>query len=661
MAPLTIPKTSTLPPVVLFGQPNVGKSALFAALTGARAIVSNYPGTTVDVSRGRCEIAGAMYPVHDTPGAYSLLPVSDEERIARDSLFAGEISTLLHIVDAKNLDRSLGTTLELLDAGLPVVLVLNMSDEAEAAGIRIDVAKLGERLGCVVVQTVATHRHGIDAVRRAIADRAARPRAGRGEVGRLWAEELGPAVAILADARAPDAALPRGMAPMTAAALAIRGSKEVAQAAGFSHDALQAARRDVQARTGGMPPVAAILALRARAARLLEGVFVRPTSRADSLRDRLGVWLAHPLLGLPVLAFVLYVGFYWIVGQIAAGTLVKLLEEGLFGGYVNVWLDALFTKLVPWPWLKALFVGDYGVFTLGITYAFALVLPVVGAFFIVFSIVEDSGYFPRLALLCDRLFKKVGLNGRAVITMVLGLGCATMATVTTRTLETRRERVIATLLLVLAVPCSAQLGLITGLLAMHGFTLWLAYLGCLLAIFLAVGWLAARVLPGSGATFHMEMPPLRWPRISNVLRKTWMRLVWYFREVVPLFLWASVILWALDQTKVLLALQHGIEPAMALIGLPVSAAESFLIGFFRRDFGAAGLFSLAESTTSLTSRQLLTGSVTLTLFVPCVASFMMMCKERGWRVGLAIFVLVTVFALGAGGLLNWALLALGYP
>jgi ferrous iron transport protein B len=398
-----------------------------------------------------------------------------------------------------------------------------------------------------------------------------------------------------------------------------------------------------------MPPVAAILALRARAARLLEGVFVRPTSRADSLRDRLGVWLAHPLLGLPVLAFVLYVGFYWIVGQIAAGTLVKLLEEGLFGGYVNVWLDALFTKLVPGPGSRR---------SSSATTACSR---------------SASRMRSRSCCRSSARSSSCSRSSRTRATSRAWRCCATAcsrrsgsmaarssrwcsASAARRWRPSRRarsrpgaRRVIATLLLVLAVPCSAQLGLITGLLAMHGFTLWLAYLGCLLAIFLAVGWLAARVLPGSGATFHMEMPPLRWPRISNVLRKTWMRLVWYFREVVPLFLWASVILWALDQTKVLLALQHGIEPAMALIGLPVSAAESFLIGFFRRDFGAAGLFSLAESTTSLTSRQLLTGSVTLTLFVPCVASFMMMCKERGWRVGLAIFVLVTVFALGAGG------------
>ena len=552
MTPSTLNKPATLAPIVLFGQPNVGKSALFAALTGAQAIVSNYPGTTVGISRGRWHTNGKVYPIADTPGAYSLLPVTDEERIARDCLFHEPASAVLHVVDAKNLDRSLGTTIELRDAGLPLVLVLNMSDEADSLGIRINTQELAKRLGCPVVATVAVDKKGLTELAQAVEVVATAP-VHLVESGQLWVEELGPAITTLAERIAPGHRLPKVMCARVAAALAVRGSKEIAERAGFTPAELATARKEVQVRVGGMPPVAAILALRARAARVLEGLFTRPQSRKEALRDRLGVWLAHPILGLPALFFVLFVGFYWIVGQLAAGSLVKLLEVGVFGKYVNPALDAVFAKLVPWDWLKALFVGDYGMFTLGITYALALVLPVVGAFFVVFSIVEDSGYFPRLALLCDRMFKTIGLNGRAVITMVLGLGCATMATVTTRTLETKKERIIATLLLVLAIPCSAQLGLITSLLATRGFVLWSTYVACLLVIFLAVGWMSARVVPGQRATFHMEMPPMRWPRLGNVLRKTWMRLVWYFREVVPLFLIASVLLWALDQSHVFMA------------------------------------------------------------------------------------------------------------
>ncbi len=665
--------------MLLFGQPNVGKSALFNALTTSHAVVSNYPGTTVGVMRGQCRLDdGREVVVHDTPGAYSLMPVTDEERIARDALFTAHPAAVLHVVDAKNLDRTLSTTLELSDAGLPVILVLNMIDESDELGILIDADELSRRLGIPVVPTVAVGGRGIRELRIAICKALdafhvaeARERTGAGslsDAGALWVDVFGPGVERLAAALPVAHDLPPALPPRVAAALILRGSADYAQRAGLDPEVVAAARRELQHELGTFPPVAAILGVRRRAAEFLSATFVRPRSVGETFRDRLGMLLAHPVIGLLPMAVVLYVGFYLLVGQFAAGTVVGLLEENLFGEYVNPTLESMFRAILPNETLLALFVGEYGVFTLGITYALALVLPVVGAFFLVFSLVEDSGYFPRLALLCDRFFKRVGLNGRAVVTMVLGLGCSTMATTTTRTLETGRDRVLATLLLVLTIPCSAQLGLITGLLGSRGLSLWALYVGFLVAVFFVVGFAASRVLPGRTGTFHMELVPMRMPRLGNVLKKTWLRLVWYFKEVVPLFLFASVILWAVDQTGGLAYLRTAMEPAMTLIGMPIAAAESFLIGFFRRDFGAAGLYQLVNDTveaggdpgTHLTDRQLLVGSVTLTLFVPCIATFMMMVKERGLRLAVVILILVTAIALATGAAANQALLGLGW-
>lgn len=675
--------------VLLVGQPNVGKSALFGALTGRHAFVSNYPGTTVSLSSGTWQVGGREDPgfrLIDTPGAYSLLPVTDDERVTRNALFQAPVAAVLHVVEARSLDRGLATTIELITSGLPVVLVLNMQDEADRAGVVIDRDELERRLGCPVVSTVATERSGLDALAAAVQRViAAGPTCTGDQVGALWVEEFGPIVDRLA-ASIPLAAgaggLPPAMPPRIAVALALRGSREIDALSGLSAAGLDAARREVAQRVAGMPPVVAILALRRRAGELLAGIFHRPLSPSATWQHRAGILLGHPLWGLPFLAAVLYFGFYQLVGVVVAGELVGWLEEDVFGSLMRS-VKAGIEGLLPWEWLSSLFVGDYGVLTLGVTYALALVLPVVGAFFVLFSIVEDSGYFPRLAMLCDRLFKFVGLNGRAVITMVLGLGCSTMATVTTRTLETGRDRILATLLLVLTIPCSAQLGLIMALLGSRGFSLWIVYVGCLLFVFLVVGWIAARVLPGRNATFHMELVPMRWPRPGNVLRKTWQRLYWYFREVVPLFVYASVILWALDLDSAVLFghsdasgtvaadalfwIKEAMEPVIALFGQPREAAESFLVGFVRRDFGAAGLYQLSEAgdlagdqAKALSNRQLLVGSFTLTLFVPCIATFMMMCKERGSRIAMTIFALVTVTALGSGALLNQILLALGW-
>ena len=192
---------------------------------------------------------------------------------------------------------------------------------------------------------------------------------------------------------------------------------------------------------------------------------IEPIERKKiSFQERLSQITMNPISGIPILLLVLYWGLYKFVGEFGAGTLVDFLESVVFEGYINPFVTKVFTAIVPWQIIQDLFVGEYGIITLGARYAVAIILPIVTIFFIVFSIIEDTGYLPRLAMLIDRIFKKIGLSGRAVIPMVLGFGCDTMATMVTRTLPTKRERIIATMLLALAVPCSAQLGVIIALL-----------------------------------------------------------------------------------------------------------------------------------------------------------------------------------------------------
>jgi len=373
--------------------------------------------------------------------------------------------------------------------------------------------------------------------------------------------------------------------------------------------------------------------------------------------ERLSNWCTRPATGVPILLLVVATGLYGFVGVLGGQVLVGLLEEGLFEGLVNPavsdWVRGTFHAL----WLERLLVGEYGIWTLGVTYAFALILPLVGTFFLAFSVLEDSGYLPRLALLVDRVFKYLGLNGRAVIPIVLGFGCDTMATIVTRILETRRERLLATFLLSLAIPCSAQLGVMTGLLAGRpiAFVIWA---GIMTATFLLVGYLAARVIPGERADFVLELPPLRWPSPANVATKTLARMHWYFLEVIPLFVLASVILWFADMTGLLRYALAAMHPIATILGLPPEAGEAFLFGFFRRDYGAAGLYRLHEHH-GLTGNQQLVAVVTLTLFLPCVAQLLVMRKERGTRTALAILAFILPFALTAGTLLNWSLRVLG--
>lgn len=393
------------------------------------------------------------------------------------------------------------------------------------------------------------------------------------------------------------------------------------------------------------------------AATLAADVVSLPARQRQGWGNRLGAWTMRPWPGLPILGLVLYFGLYQAVGVFGAGTVVDFLESRVFEAWLNPWINSLVCSSIPWPWLQELLALDYGLVTLGLRYAVAIILPIVGIFFLVFSLIEDSGYLPRLALLADRFFKAIGLNGRAVIPLVLGFGCDTMATVVSRTLESRQERVIATLLLALAIPCSAQLGVILAILSGRPLAL-LLWAGIVLFILLLVGYLAARVLPGSGRGFYMDIPPLRWPRLGNVLAKTLARIQWYLLEVLPFFLLASTLIWAGRLTGLFPLAVRALTPLTTAIGLPPAMAPVFLYGFFRRDYGAAGLYDLAAGG-ALTGTQMLVAATTLTLFVPCIAQFSVMLKERGWRTALGIVLFIFPFAFACGFLLHRLLLVAG--
>lgn len=376
-----------------------------------------------------------------------------------------------------------------------------------------------------------------------------------------------------------------------------------------------------------------------------------------TFNEKLSYALMHPLTGIPVLLLVLWFGLYKLVGEFGAGYLVDLLEEKVFGEYINPFVSKIIIGIIPWHIIQDLFIGEYGIITLGIRYAVAIILPVVSIFFLVFAIIEDVGYLPRLSMLIDRIFKRIGLSGRAVIPMVLGFGCDTMATMVTRTLPTKRERIIATLLLALAVPCSAQLGVILALLHGRPASMFVWAL-TIMVVFLFIGFLTAKILPGERPSFYMEIPPLRFPKIRNVLMKTYSRVKWYFKEVLPLFIFASLLIWAGQLTKIFDTITNLLKSPVRLLNLPPETSQVFLYGFFRRDYGAAGLYDLNKENL-LTNNQLVVACVALTLFLPCIAQFLMNIKERGLKAGIGISIFILLFSFVVAYILNLLLTSLG--
>ncbi len=643
--------TSTAPAILLVGHPNVGKSVLFHRLTGAYVNVSNYPGTTVEVTQAPARF-DASATLLDTPGVLALPSRSDDERATMRALLNETSRCLVQVGDAKNLRRTLTLTALLAELGVPMVLALNMHDEAMARGVTVDIPALAEELAIPVVATVATGGEGMGELTSSIA-RAAVPDPLLHYDPLLEEEITLLAAAIAAHAPHPSLAA-RGLA-----ILFLGSDTEVdswlRQHAGPAYDQLDALRRAASLRAEeDLPGVLARQRTEAADA-LATSVSQRAVRSSPLLAQRIGQAVVHPLWGIPILLGVLY-AVYLFVGVFGATTLVGLLEEDLFDGILNPAVTDFVATQIGDNWLSALLVGQYGLWTMGMTYALALILPIVSTFFIAFGILEDSGYMPRLSVIANRIFARMGLNGRAVLPMVLGLGCVTMATLTTRILHSPRERLITIFLLALAIPCSAQLGVVLGMLGGVSFSALLVWALAMVGVLFLSGFLAARLVPGRRIPLVTELPPMRLPIAGNVLKKTAGRLKWYLIEVIPLFLIGTFLMYLLDRLGILPAIIEAGEPLVSgWLGLPKEASAAFVMGFLRRDFGATGLFMLADALSPV---QAIVGMITITLFIPCFASLLMMIKERGLKTGLAMLAIIVPFAFLVGGLCNLVLTAL---
>ena len=736
--------------VVLVGNPNVGKSVIFRLLTGSYVLVSNFPGTTVEVSRGRMQLGGVNYEVVDTPGVNSLVPQSEDERVACEILLREKPDVIIQVADAKNMRRTLLIASQLVEFGLPMVLVLNMIDEAEERGVEIDSQGLSEFFSIPVVETVAIYSRGRRQLLNAIQNASGAPR------NPLTLRNPGPEmIASLAGLAAPvllsiewmaegDQELARTLASSIGEKSLgqLKAWQEKYRAAGHSHPAGEIAKirgqlldesvplfkkkregRFVEEASGSnrvwlgllfaglvlfawnefgavfriQTPFALILQAAGDwldawlgtgyvGAGLLHSLLVGKNpdgrfeyglvpeaihfllliapviiplgmllSRSRVFVHELGILTRRASTGIPILIGVLIL-LYEFVGYTGAQTLVGLLENVLFGQHLIPFLQ----RLLPSGFIAELVAGKYGIVSMGLTYAIGIVMPVVGTFFIAFGLLEDSGYLPRLSILSDRVMRLMGLNGKAVLPMVLGFGCGTMATMSTRILSSKRERLIATLLLALGIPCSAQLGVMLGIAAGYSQKATFTVIGVVASQLLLVGFLSSRLIRGRPSEFIFEIPPIRVPQFKNVALKTWYRVQWYLKEAVPLFLIGTLVLFVLDTAHIyertlLDWLQRGMAPLLSgLLHLPPDAAGIFLLGFLRRDYGAAGLYDLARQGL-LTGQQVVVSMVVITLFVPCVASFLVIIKEQGWKRALAITGFIVPFAVAVGAVLSWIL------
>lgn len=602
--------------LVLAGNPNVGKSVFFNALTGIYVDVSNFPGTTVDISKGLYK----DYEVIDTPGVYGVSSFNDEERVARDVILTADL--ILNVVDAVHLDRDLFLTQQLIDMGKPVIVALNMMDEVERNGLHIDIDNLESHLGVPIIPTVATKKEGVRDVLRS-----------------LETARIGQAISGID-----------------------RYTKPYHNVVNHPSEALMIVENDTEIihRYAIKSPEFLRDKIYTKRRQHINGIIdtvLKEDSTAISFKQKLSRFMLKPLTGLPTL-FATLALMYYVLGDFIAQDIVGITEEVIMGTYYqNFIMELLGGLFTDASFLYEILIGEFGLLTMVPIYVFGLLLPLVIGFYFLLSLLEDSGYLPRIAALLDKSLTKIGLNGKAVIPLILGFGCVTMAAITTRILGSKRERFIATLLLALAIPCSAQLGVIIVMAS----TLSAKYLGIyvmtIVLTFVITGLLLNQLCPGRSTDLLIDIPPLRLPRIVNILSKTWTKSWQFLIEATPLFMLGALLITLLQYFNVLVVVQDAMAPLVEnLLKLPKEVATPFIMGIIRRDFGAAGLFTLMEQGILNSQAQVVVSLVVITLFVPCIAAALVFFKERGFKSALLIWGTSFVGSFAVGSILALFLL-----
>lgn len=565
--------------ILLMGNPNVGKSVVFSRLTGVHVVASNYPGTTVEFTKGKMRLRGENVEIIDVPGTYTLEPTSRAEEVAVKMLEEGDM--VINVVDSTNLERSLNLTLQLLKRKIPLIVALNLWDEAEHTGIKIDVKSLEQILGIPCIPTCAITGEGF----KELVERIKEAKTGKidFEEEERW-HEVGNIVSEV------------------------------------------------------------------------EKVGHRHHRFSEKLADA----SIHPVTGIPIALGILFATF----------KIIRFIGEGLIGYVAEPLFENLWSPLMLK--LSSLLGGDgvihniligrliegeidygesFGLLTTGLFVPFGAVLPYVFAFYLILSFIEDSGYLPRLAVLVDNIMHKLGLHGMAVIPMMLGLGCNVPAALSTRIMETRRERFIAATLMAIAIPCLPQIAMVAGLIGKHGAAGLGMVFGTLFFVWITLGVLLNKFMKGESMEMFLEIPPYRLPYLRGLAKKVWIRIVWFVKEAVPWVLVGILIANILYALGIIDFVGRYAAPVVSgVLGLPKEAVGALLIGFLRKDVAVGMLVPL-----NLTLSQLVVASVVLTMYFPCVATFATLIKELGVKDMLKSAAIMIVSTLLVGGTLNLVL------
>jgi len=619
-------KNNSFPDVIFLGQPNCGKSTLFNALAGLKVETSNFPGTTVKHTHSKVNFYGKILNIIDLPGTYSLNPLDEVENVALRHLFVEKPDLIINVVDASLLGRSLELTLELIELEFPMVVALNMMDLADKKGVEIDPKKLERLIGIPVIPIIATHGRGVKELIDASFDILDE---GRRASHLDWSRDVEEKIEELSNILPED--FPVVANKRFTAVKMIEAGKLI-----FDDmletinpnlkNSLKSIRADLEKRHDA-PAYEVIASERHHLAfKLSEGCSQVLRGKRQNWIERIDDILMHPFLGYIILMAVFFLFFFVIfkVGNPLEELLLNPLDHfrknlsGALGGSIVFYvLDGLIQ---------------------GIGGGIAIVLPYFIPLIFMMSILEDIGYLSRASFLMDTFMHRIGLHGKSVSPFILGFGCSVPAILATRTLESRRDKILTSLLIPF-IPCSARTTIILALIAFYLGPLWALcfYLGNILLIGI-LGRVLSFFLKSPSPGLILEIPSLKVPSLKNITKKTYVQLNSFIKFAWPVLIAGSVILGIMQFFELDGVVNLILSPFVEnVLGLPRELGVTLVFGFLRKELSLVMMMqalgvSYQDIMSVITKNQLVIFTVFISYFIPCLSTVVILWKEIGRKI-----------------------------
>lgn len=630
--------------VALVGLPNTGKTLIFNSLTGDYNLVANCPFTTIDTKRKVCQINSQTCELIDTPGIFTLHTYSESEMVTRDLLFSETPDVIIQCVDAGQLKQSLNLTADLLELNVPLIICLNAIDETSRKGIMIDSSTLSRFLSVEVIESIATKRQGIEELKQAV-NNAKKPK-WNSKYDDIIENNISKIQSLL-----PEHVIYRrikSLLILTRDPFVLPRLKETCEKSSIKP--VEDTATEIMDRFNGN----ITFEINKKKNQWIDEVVEKSVHRQKLTMEGFSQTVAnacrHPFFGVPILFSIIYIMFLLVVH--VANNIAGWMESLLWTP-----VETAITGVLPSGFWHDFLIGNYGVLSLGVANALITVLPILSVFFIMFNILEDMGYIPNLTVLTRRIFKKLGLSGASVMPLVLGFGCKTMATMTTRSLQSKREKYISIYLIAFAIPCAAQMGLNMGILGRIGTSAFLIVFFVLSAVEITAGLLLNLILKKeTKSLFIQELAPIRMPEPRAVIVKTYYKLYWFLKEALPVFIYAALALFLLDKLGILNAAKDFLSPVIkGFLGLPLEMVDALILCMARHE-AAAGLIMNLIDAGKLDYVQCIVAVTITTMFVPCFANIMAMINELKLKSALSMTVVINFSSFIIAGILNWALL-----